>query len=384
MRRLLKIVISFATVFLVWDAVFHLSFPCLSASESILPKDLTMSEQFKNGYGAPVGKMILTQGKVIVVHQGILSGFQANSKIPLFKGDTLYTDEKARARFKLNDGSIMTISSLTKLTINKSIYDPQKKLRTSFLSLTLGKARFLVTKLVNFQKSTFAVKSGTFVAGVRGSDFVMTQTSEKTEITTLEKTSLEVTHMNDPELKPVLLSSFQHTSADQEGRLQQPQDISPHEADLLKQEFQLPGDDPGSSSDSNESKADKSGSKDGDKGKEEDRKDKERGLDKEKTDTNESNGDGKQEPKSDTDSATGNPMPSGELQGLLALDGMTTEGFLISMEELEKPDFLSPEFEPPPEPPELPPEWDPEKPEENPPEKPELEEELPGLPGLPQ
>jgi hypothetical protein len=360
MRRLLKIVISFATVFLVWDAVFHLSFPCLSASESILPKDLTMSEQFKNGYGAPVGKMILTQGKVIVVHQGILYGFQANSRIPLFKGDTLYTDEKARARFKLNDGSIMTISSLTKLTINKSIYDPQKKQRTSFLSLALGKARFLVTKLVNFQKSTFAVKSGTFVAGVRGSDFMMTQTDEKTEITTLEKTSLEVTNMNDSELQPVLLSSFQHTSADQESGLQQPQDISPHEADLLKQEFQLPGDDPGSSSDSNESKA---GSKDGDKGKEEDRK---------------------QEPKSDTDSATGNPIPSGELQGLLALDGMTTEGFLIPIVELEKPDFLSPEFEPPPEPPELPPEWDPEKPEENPPEKPELEEELPGLPGLPQ
>ncbi len=362
MRRLLKIVISFASIFLVWDAVFHLSFPCLSASESILPKDLTISEQFKHGYGAPVGKMILTQGRVIVVHQGILSGFQTNSGIPLFKGDTLYTDEKSRARFKLNDGSIMTISSLTKLTINKSIYEPQKKQRTSFLSLALGKARFLVTKLVTFQKSTFAVKSGTFVAGVRGSDFIMTQTGEKTEITTLEKTSLEVTHMNAPELKPVLLSSFQHTSAALEGTLQRPQDISPHEAELLTQEFQLPGD-PGGSSDSNEGKADKPSSKDGDKGKEEDKKDKE---------------------KTDTDSATGNPMPSGELQGLLPLDGLTTEGFLISMEELEKPDFMSPEFEPPLEPPELPPEWDPEKPEENPPEKPELEEELPGLPGLPQ
>jgi hypothetical protein len=369
MRRFLKIVISLASIFLVWDAVFHFSTPCLSASESILPKGLTLSEQFKHGYGAPVGTMILTQGKVVVVHQGIPSGFIANSKIPLFKGDTLYTDEKARARFKLNDGSIMTISSLTKLTINKSIYDPQKKQRTSFLSLTLGKARFMVTKLLKFQKSTFAVKSGTFVAGVRGSDFIITQTDEKTEITTLEKTSLEVIPMNDPELKPVLLSSFQHTSAAQEGGLQQPQDISPHEAELLKQEFQLPGDPGSSSSDPNEDKADKAGSKDGDKGKEEDRKNKESGQDKEKT---------------DTDSATGSPMPSGELQGLLPLDGLTTEGFLIPMEELEKPDFMSPEFEPPPEPPELPPEWDPEKPVEDPPEKPELEEELPGLPGLPQ
>ncbi len=352
MRRFLKIVISLASIFLVWDAVFHFSTPCLSASESILPKGLTISEQFKHGYGAPVGTMILTQGKVVVVHQGIPSGFIANSKIPLFKGDTLYTDEKARARFKLNDGSIMTISSLTKLTINKSIYDPQKKQRTSFLSLALGKARFLVTKLVKFQKSTFSVKSGTFVAGVRGSDFIIAQTDEKTEITTLEKTSLEVVPMNDPELKPVLLSSFQHTSATQEGELQQPRDISSYEAELLKQEFQLPGDPEISSSDSNEGKADKPGSKDGDKDK--------------------------------TDSTTGSPMPSRELQGLLPLDGLTTEGFLIPMEELEKPDFMSPEFEPPLEPPELPPEWDPEKPVEDPPEKPELEEELPGLPGLPK
>lgn len=360
MRRFLKIVISLASIFLVWDAVFHFSTPCLSASESILPKGLSLSEQFKHGYGAPVGTMILTQGKVVVVHQGIPFGFIANSKIPLFKGDTLYTDEKARARFKLNDGSIMTISSLTKLTINKSIYDPQKKQRTSFLSLALGKARFLVTKLVKFQKSSFSVKSGTFVAGVRGSDFIITQTDEKTEITTLEKTSLEVVPMNDPELKPVLLSSFQNTSAAPEGRLQQPQDISPYEAELLKQEFQLPGDPGSSSSDPNEGKADKPGSKD---------EDKNSGQDKEKTDTN---------------SATGNPMPYGELQGLLPLDGLTTEGFLISMEELEKPDFMSPEFEPPPEPPELPPEWDLEKSVEDPPEKPELEEELPGLPGLPQ
>ena len=355
MRRLLKIVIFFAFVFPVQDGIFLLSTPCIAASESILPKGLTLSGQFKHGYGAPVGKMLLTQGKVIVVHQGILSGFQAKRGIPLFRGDTLYTDEKARARFKLNDGSVMTISSLTKLSINKSIYDPQKKQRTSFLSLAIGKARFLVTKLVKFQKSTFTVKSGTFVAGVRGSDFIIAQTDEKTEITTLEKTSLEVVQMNSPDLKPVLLSSFQQTSAAPEGGLQQPQDISPQEAELLKQEFHMPGD-PGSSSESNESKADKSGSKDGDKG------------------------------KTDTGSASGTPSPSGDLQGLLPLDALTentgTEGFLIPAEELEKPDFLSPEFEPPPEPPELP--WDPEKPEEDPPENPELEENLPGLPGLPQ
>jgi hypothetical protein len=362
MRRLLKIVIFFAFVFPVQDGIFLLSTACQAASESILPKGLTLSEQFKHGYGAPVGKMLLTQGKVIVVHQGILSGFQANRGIPLFKGDTLYTDEKARARFKLNDGSVMTISSLTKLTINKSIYDPQKKQRYSFLSLALGKVRFLVTKLAKFQKSTFTVKSGTFVAGVRGSDFIIAQTAEKTEITTLEKTSLEVVQMNAPDLTPVLLSSFQHTSAAPEGGLQQPQDISPQEAELLKQEFQLSGD-PGSSSssDSNEGKADN----------------KQRSKEERK-----------QDPKSDTGSATGSPSPSGDLQGLLPLDALTenngTEGFLIPVEELEKPDFLSPEFEPPPEPPELPPEWDPEKPEEDPPENPELEEDLPGLPGLPQ
>jgi hypothetical protein len=256
MRRLIKILTYLACISIFCINGFSVSVPCHAASSSILPKNLTISKKFSPGYGAPVGKMILTQGKVFVVHQRIASGFHAKRGIPLYKGDTIFTEKRARARFKLNDGSIMTLSSLTKLTINKSIYRPQKKSRSSFLSLALGKARFLVTKMFKFRKSAFKVKSGTFVAGVRGSDFIITQTAEKTVVTALEKTTLEVMHMNAPEQKPILLSPFQRTSGVLGGRLQRPQNLPPQEIEILKKSFSLPGD-PGSSSSGGDSKADK-------------------------------------------------------------------------------------------------------------------------------
>ncbi|RJP83483.1 MAG: hypothetical protein C4522_00460 [Desulfobacteraceae bacterium] len=123
--------------------------------------------------------------------------------------------------------------------------------------MALGKARFLVTRMFEFQHTSFKVKSGTFVAGVRGSDFIIARTEETTSVTALEKTTLEVLRMDAPEMKPVLLSSFQRTVGSLDGGLQKPQNIPPQEIELLKQEFNL-NIDPGSSSDSEAGKTDPS------------------------------------------------------------------------------------------------------------------------------
>jgi hypothetical protein len=340
------------------------------AWSSILPEGLTVAKQFAPGYGAPIGKILLLQGKIVIVHQGIESGFPAAKGKPLFKGDTIYTDRKSRIRFRMNDGSVMTLSSQTKLTINKSIYNPGKKRRTSFLSLALGKARFLVTRMLNFNKSSFKVKAGTFVAGVRGSDFIIVQTGDKTAVSTLEKTSLEVTRMDAPEMKPILMSSFQRTSGEPGGSLKLPWNLPPQEIATLKQDFSLPGD-PGYSPETG--------------GQPEDRT--KAGKEKKENGGSETTASGteKQEPAADETSAEPVTPPEDTVEPLPA-DGMpdTAEGFLIPADELESPDFGLPEFDPPAEPPELPPILEPENPVEEPPQVPEVDEELPGLPGLPQ
>jgi hypothetical protein len=89
--------------------------------------------------------------------------------------------------------------------VNRSVFDPAKKSRVSFLSTSLGKARFLVKKIADFKRSEFKVKTPTAVCGIRGSDFLTSVTAEGTEITALSKTVLEVRRLARPEKKPVIL-----------------------------------------------------------------------------------------------------------------------------------------------------------------------------------
>jgi len=123
----------------------------------LLPEGLIMQKEFRPGLGAPVGEVQVVQGKVIIIHGKSIRGYWAKKGLPLYKKDTIVTQKKARISFKMNDKSIMTLSSNTKLVIYESIYKPKKKRRSSFLGLALGKARFFVSKLLNFKRSEFKV-----------------------------------------------------------------------------------------------------------------------------------------------------------------------------------------------------------------------------------
>ncbi|MCP4348585.1 MAG: FecR domain-containing protein [Desulfobacterales bacterium] len=178
-------------------------------SEPLVPEGLVIQEKFAPGAGKPIGNIQFAQGKVIIIHAGLSHGYLAKEKTPLFKGDTIIAMERARARFRLNDGSTLTMASKTKLVINKSIYDPSGKRRSSFISMGFGKARFWVRKLVGFKEPEFKVKTKTAVIGVRGSDFVIKSTQNMTEVTTLENTLLEVVSMTAIEAPPIVLSEFE-------------------------------------------------------------------------------------------------------------------------------------------------------------------------------
>ena len=179
-----------------------------------LPEGLIMQKEFRPGLGAPVGKVQVVQGKVIIIHGKSIRGYWAKKGLPLYKGDTIVTQKKARISFKMNDKSIMTLSSNTKLVINESIYKPKKKRRSSFFGLALGKARFFVTKLLNFKRSEFKVKTRTAVCGVRGSDFIIVATEKLTEVTALADTELEVVSLAAPEAPPVIITDFERTGVE--------------------------------------------------------------------------------------------------------------------------------------------------------------------------
>lgn len=167
-------------------------------------------QKFTPGFGRPVGEVILSLGKVVITHKNKSKEFPAKKGLPLYNGDTLITEKDAKIRFRLNDGSIITLSSSTKLVIDKSIYKPKQKRRSSFLRMVIGKARFVITKMFTFREKEFKVKTGTFVAGVRGSDFIIIAKKKSANLTALNDTSVVVIGLASPD-KSVTVNDYQRT-----------------------------------------------------------------------------------------------------------------------------------------------------------------------------
>ncbi|MCP4689214.1 MAG: FecR domain-containing protein [Desulfobacterales bacterium] len=182
------------------------------AAEPLLPPGLVVEKDFTPGVGVPVGAILMVRGNVVIIHkENKKRGFRAGKDTPLYKGDAVVTPGKSRARFELNDGSVMAMGPRSRLVVDKSVYDRKRKTRQSFLSLSLGKVRFWVVKAFNLKRSEFKVRTKTSIGGVRGSDFVAVVTEEGTEWITLEDTLLEVWGAIDPDSEPILLEDFEQT-----------------------------------------------------------------------------------------------------------------------------------------------------------------------------
>jgi len=140
---------------------------------SLVPAGVKIARDFKPGQGKPIGSLKIIKGMVLAIHRNEKTAYILKKGNELYVRDTLISEEQSKAQAKLNDGSFITLGPYTKIIFDKSVFDPSKPARNSLLSLLFGKARFIVTKLVNFRDSKFKVKTPTAVAGVRGSDFAL-------------------------------------------------------------------------------------------------------------------------------------------------------------------------------------------------------------------
>ena len=77
----------------------------------------------------------------------------------------------------MQDKSVFSLASNSKLVLDESVYNAQKDERSSTLSLLFGRARFIVAQLTG--KSDYRIKTPTAVCGVRGSDLAMAVAPEK-------------------------------------------------------------------------------------------------------------------------------------------------------------------------------------------------------------
>ncbi|MBW2030322.1 MAG: FecR domain-containing protein [Deltaproteobacteria bacterium] len=177
--------------------------------EPLLPPGVDVMKGFKEGEGPILGNIQASQGKAYVVHKGRRSAYLLKKGHPLFPGDLLVTGIRSRISVKLNDKSVFTLASNSKMTVDESVYDPKKDARTSVIGLLFGRVRFIVSKIKG--KSTYRVKTPTAVCGVRGSDFALAVIPEKIKLSSGKKglsrlAIVSRAHAQVPDLMTILVT----------------------------------------------------------------------------------------------------------------------------------------------------------------------------------
>lgn len=176
----------------------------------VLAADQTTPVRYRPGLGKSVGVVQRVRGEVVIGHDG-LESIKAERGTRLFKGDIIQTLDNSRVRVRLSDGSLLSLAANTELKLTRSVYQKQKKQRSSFFQMALGKARFFVVKLLDYKRSEFKVKTPTAVCGVRGSDFILSATATETIATALEDTELEFQSLAFLEEPPVILRDYEES-----------------------------------------------------------------------------------------------------------------------------------------------------------------------------
>ena len=243
----------------------------VKATEEHVPEGVTMQTEFKPGYGETLGLFKKTIGKVVLIHTEDTSGYWAENDLPLYMKDTVVTPEEGLALLQFLDESTISVAEDSELTINRFIFDPAKFDRSTFINLKSGKARFWVKKLEGYTRSEFNIKSKTMVAGVRGTDIVISyqnneerervkvlrgeaqipinETQEVVDVAQGEEVvtvfvlegEIEVFSLKDTS-KAVVVKAGEKVSVNEEGEVFPIEKMSPDEASRLRNEMPMPFD----------------------------------------------------------------------------------------------------------------------------------------------
>jgi len=89
-------------------------------------------------------------------------------------GDTLRTGAAGRLKVVLADGSVLVVSERSELVIDEHVYRPADGSLSSVLELLGGKVRAVVNEYYGASNAKFEIQTDTAVAGVRGTDFIVT------------------------------------------------------------------------------------------------------------------------------------------------------------------------------------------------------------------
>jgi hypothetical protein len=122
------------------------------------------------GDGASGGFVAASQGEAFVVRGEARQPARVGLEVRV--GDLLETGHKGRLKVLLTDDSVLSLGGSTKLAVEQHLFEPGRA-RETHLKLMGGRARALVQQVVGGSRAKFEISTGTAVAGVRGTEFVV-------------------------------------------------------------------------------------------------------------------------------------------------------------------------------------------------------------------
>ncbi len=115
-----------------------------------------------------VGSIEKLMGKVYVAHYPERRYRKAHEKEPLYLNDRIKTGPASKALIRLIDGSEVHLAEVSRIKLTRFFLKEQK--RQAEVDLLSGTLRAVVSKT----KGTFSVNTPNSIAGVKGTDFVVT------------------------------------------------------------------------------------------------------------------------------------------------------------------------------------------------------------------
>lgn len=161
------------------------------------------------------GILMVVKGDVQVEQKGKLIPAKVGFKI--VPGDIIITKKDARAKLVMIDKNVINISPDSKFVLEKYEYDPDQNKKGALLNVIYGKVRTTVNQKYDGDQHKFQVKTKSSVAGVRGTDFLVTfnQVTNTSKVVTFQGV-VEVGQGLDIAgkiIKPVYVSPGQFTVA---------------------------------------------------------------------------------------------------------------------------------------------------------------------------
>jgi len=180
-------------------------------------------------YGEDAGTIAVVDGNAEIGRDGTWIAATAGAAIAV--GDQLRTGNPGRMRVVFRDDSVLVLSDDTTLVVDEQVFDPGAT--ESVFNLLQGKLRSVVSHYYGTAGSSYEVRSASAVAGVRGTEFVMTYDplTGESEVVGIHGV-VTVNSMVDP-TGPGLLVTANEVTAIAPG--ERPSPVEPADPEMMRQ-----------------------------------------------------------------------------------------------------------------------------------------------------